>query len=147
VYKLNDEEKLDMEKLDMSEAILPKRVGRPPKAERDRGISIFLNQSGFRRIRAHAARLRDQKLAAGSRPVGINAFHSAALRDLIEWGWPDAEETSNKGHHPETNLVVNFYMSRAYLAMLDDFVQAIKDTGKNYNRSTAVRDLIDLHLP
>ena len=123
-------------------------VGRPRKAERDRGISIFLNQSGFRRIRAQAVALREREIAAGKRPVGINAFHSAALRSVIDLGWPDVSVTSSRGDHLETNITVNFYMSRVYLERMDAFVKRVKEeAGKDYNRSIAVRDLIDLHLP
>lgn len=124
-----------------------KKVGRPSKPERDRGISIFLDQSRMGRIEALAEEIRARETAAKGNPVGSNAFHSAALRALMDRGWPDPAATSAKGEHQKTNVVVNYYMDRHYLGIMDAFVAQVAATGKLYNRSIAVRDLIDLHLP
>ena len=122
-------------------------VGRPRKAERDRGISIFLTQSHKARLRRLAGQIYKEQVAAGKTPVGINVFRSAALRSLMDQDWPVLEQTSERRQHQETDNVINVYMTREYLAKLDGFVERVKEeTGKDYNRGMAVRDLIDLHL-
>ncbi len=134
------------EKLNMDKGIQPKTNGRPRKAERDHGKAIFLTQSHNNRITDLAARLQRKLIASGVPQVGIDRKRSAALRSLIDRGWPEVSQTSNRGDHSESNVVINFYMPRAYLEMLDGFVEQIKETGKQYNRSMAVRDIIDLYL-
>ena len=120
----------------------PRPSHRPFKAERDHGITIFLDAGRLALLTGHADRL-EAATASGWR----GRFRSAALRDLIERGFPPPERASGIQAHADCSAKINVYMAAACLDALDSHVARVAAaTGKGYNRSVAVRDLIDRHL-